>query len=113
MLICFDLAWLMGFLASAIAPWLSVHRTIESNLFPGPCPKSSRNWPIHLSSLVASARAMYSASVVDSATVTWRLLLHVIAPLFNMTTYPVVDLCVLISPAQSASERAVSFIGGL
>ena len=107
---CLDFASLTGFFVRSIAPWLSVQRTVASS--PGPWPSSVRNCHIHLSSFVASARAIYSASIVDKATVTWSLLLYAIASLFNITTYPVVDRLVLMSAAQSVSMRPVSLTGG-
>jgi len=50
--------------------------------------------------------------MVDNAMVGCRALLQDTAPLFIITTYPVLDLLVSLSPAQSASENADASPGG-
>ena len=55
-------------------------------------------------SLAAKVSAIYSASVDESATVCCLLEHQLIGPLFNIKTYPEVDLLSSLSPAQSESE---------
>lgn len=58
---------------------------------------------MYIISLVASERAMYSASVVDKATDFCFLLLQLIGPPPNVTIYPEQDRLFSISPARSES----------
>ena len=58
---------------------------------------------IHSISLSASTAAMYSASVVDNATVFRSLDYHEIAPPAYVITYPEVDRLVSISADMSES----------
>src|ERR1700738_2113 len=74
---CFDLSWLVGFLANAIEPWLSHMMVVASSWTQ---PKSSINCRSQMASLVQRFMAMYSASIVDCATVCCRLLFHETAP---------------------------------
>ena len=57
---------------------------------------------IHSTSLPASTAAMYSASVVDNATVFYSLDYHETAPPAYVITYPDVDR--LVSTAADMSE---------
>ena len=85
---CFDLWCCTGFLASAIAPWLSTCKHTHSTL--QPC-MSANSCLRNLASCVAAANAMYSASHVDKATVCCLRLFHEIkGPLLhNWKPYPV------------------------
>ena len=55
-------------------------------------PNSEMNFFIQIASLAASLTAMYSASVVESATVYCLELFQLIAPPFRVKTYPEMDL---------------------
>src|SRR5271170_1182507 len=108
MSICFDRVWCTGFLANANAPWLSILRIVEGRGVIPYC-SSSNNWPIHLISFAASVNAIYSASIVEMATVGCLQLFHTTTASFNKTTTPVVDLRESKSLPQSASEYPTSF----
>ena len=56
-----------------------------------------------MASCTARVQAMYSASVDNSASVTWSLLLQLMAAPLIKKTYPLVDCRVSTLPAQSAS----------
>ena len=66
-----------------MAPWLSARMV---TVLTGRLCKSLMSLRSHSASFVAAAAAMYSASVVDAATVCWRLLDQVMAPPFMMKT---------------------------
>lgn len=61
----------------------------------------------HNSSLVAVGSPMYSASVVDNATVGCRWLFQEIAPPRNVNTYPAHERRSSLSLAQSASQNPI------
>ena len=58
----------------------------------GTTPSSEMSFFIQTASLAASAAAMYSASVVESAIVSYLELLQLIAPPFNVNMNPDTDL---------------------
>lgn len=67
-------------------------------------PNSLRSDLIHKASCVALVRAIYSASVDERATMGCSLDCQVIGEFPKKKTFPEVDLLVIKSPAQSASE---------
>ena len=101
--ICFDLFWLVGFLDNVIEPWLLHMMVVASSCTQ---PSSSINCPSQIPSLVQQFMAMYSASIVDCATICFYK--TVSCPTNN--TYPNVDLRFSTSPAQSASENPWTLI---
>ena len=60
---------------------------------------------IHNPSFAVNAAATFSASVLERATDTWRLVLHAIAPSANVKTIPDVEREVSRSPPQSESVQ--------
>src|SRR3954452_8718863 len=98
---CFVLAWWTGFFASAIADWLSSKMVVASLLWK---PSSLRKVRSQMASFVACVRAIYSASVDDSATVAWRLLLQLTTPPETRKMYPDVERRESKSLPQFASE---------
>src|SRR5882757_260105 len=56
-------------------------------------------------SCTAGVALTYSASVDESATIDWSLLLQQMAPPFIIHMKPDVDQCVSTHPAQSESEK--------
>ena len=70
-------------------------------------PRSFKIRLSHTASQAATAAPLYSASVLDSATVGCFLLLQEIAPLSTEKTKPDVDRWSALKPAQSASVRLV------
>src|SRR5664279_976588 len=77
----------LGSLACAIAPELSQYTSNGLDKL-GTTPRSIRNFLIHTPSFAASEAAMYSASVVESATVSCLELFQLTAPPFKVNTYP-------------------------
>src|SRR6201992_1003076 len=98
---CFILPWCSGFLDTEMADWLSMSKV---GVEVGEYPSSPINCLIHNISLEASTAAIYSASVVDRATMVWSLLLQLTAPVPNLTKYPPVDLPLSVLPPWSESE---------
>ena len=98
--ICFVLGWSPGFLASAIAPWLSPKSVVGCVCLNPSC---SSKFLSQITSCVARVQAMYSASVEESAGEDCNLLLQLTADPHILNTYPLVDLRVSSSPAQSES----------
>jgi hypothetical protein len=82
---CFVLLWWTRFLINAKLPWLFV--CIIVALF---CvnPNSLNNLQIHTIFSVAWQATMYSALVVDNATIGCRLLLQLIVAVPGRKTYP-------------------------
>jgi hypothetical protein len=88
------------FVASAMALWLS-HQMVVGRL--GFEPRSMSIFCNQMDSCAACMELTYSASVHDRVGVVWALLLHVrVAPAI-INTYPLVDFCESMSPAQSVS----------
>src|SRR3954467_2503695 len=98
---CFVLAWCTRFFTSAIADWLSSKMVVASLLWK---PSSLRNVRSQMASFVACVRAIYSASVDDSATVAWHLLLQLTTPPETRKIYPDVERRESRSLPQFASE---------
>jgi hypothetical protein len=61
--------------------------------------------------LPASHAAVNSASVVESAMVSWYFVLYNIVPPANHSNIPVTDCQCLVSPPQSASTAACMSVG--
>ena len=102
---CFVRSWNSGFCTSLAALWLSQYILVAlssatiSNLF--------RNRRKYTASLVASVSAMYSASVLEIATLFCFLDSHDMAPFDNLNMKPVLDFLSSISPLQSESTYPV------
>jgi hypothetical protein len=88
MSMCFVREWWVGFLASAMHPWLSHMMVVAPTCT---SPTSAINFLNHMASLVHWLVAMYSASVVDKAIVCCLLQFHEMAPTPTKNTYPVVE----------------------
>ena len=58
----------------------------------GIIPSSMMNFFIYIASFVASAAAMYFASVVESVVVSYLELFQLTTPPFRVNTYPELDL---------------------
>jgi hypothetical protein len=104
---CFVLAWYIGSLASAMAPWMS-HMINQGALIILAPHIISTIW----ASLVQWLAAMYSASVVDEATVAY-LLLHSMTPLHPQGYSCIArggSPIIYASPAQSASQYPFNFM---
>src|SRR3978361_1200339 len=71
---------------------------VKASSFLSPTCRSSNSCLSQIACRVASAEAMYSASVVDSATVACRRLFHATTPPNVLKMYPVVDCRVSKSP---------------
>ena len=99
--ICFDLSWLVRFLASVIEPWLLHMMVVASSCIQ---PTSFIRCLSKMASLVHWFMAMYTASIVDCAIICCCLLFHKMAPSPIKITYPEVDLWFSTPQAQSASE---------
>src|ERR1700720_271954 len=97
--------WCSGFFATFMADWLST-LNLDGKL--GLYPNSLRMLCIHIISFPASTAAMYSASVVDKATIGCNLLLQLTAPVPTLIKYPLVDLPDCLHPPKSASENDVN-----
>ena len=102
MSICFDRPWYWWFFAIQIVDWLS--SWMHTGFSRISVWRSLIRCFIQMASWVALARAIYSASAVESATHDCFLLLQLTAPPQIWYTYPDVDLRSSTSPAQSASE---------
>ena len=87
---------------SATAPQLSMFRSDSEQLV---TPSSQRRSLSQRISCTAGVTPTYSASVEESATIDWSLLLQQIAPPFIIHTKPDVDWHVSTHPAQSESEK--------
>src|SRR5664279_4851021 len=81
----------LGSRACAIAPMLSQY-TSNGLDAPGTTPTSIRNFLIQTPSFAASEPAIYSASVIESATVSCLELFQLTAPPFTVNTYPDLSL---------------------
>ena len=84
---CLDRWWDLGSLACVIATLLSQYNgtgSAANETTPNPI----RNFRIQTASFAASAAAMYSASVVESATVSCLEDFQLTAPLFKQNMYP-------------------------
>src|SRR3954468_19475222 len=88
---CLDFWWDLGSLACATAPLLSQYISMGSSAL-GTTPSSVMNFLIQYPSFVASEAVMYSASVVESATVFCLELFQLTAPPLSVKTYPDSDL---------------------
>jgi hypothetical protein len=106
MSMCLYRLWATRSLISDRTPLLSIRRGLAVVDFVPSDARSSRN---QTTSHVAIDAAINSASVVDRATAVCLLLLQEIA-LPNRKTMPVVDLLVLVSPAQPASTYPSRFL---
>ena len=84
-----------------MAAWLSSKIVVA---LVEPPPNSVVSCLSHTASCAVLAKAIYSASAVDSATEDCFLLLQLTAPPLIWNRYPDVDLRSSRSPAQSASE---------
>ena len=80
----------MGYLACAMAPLLSQYKSTGSDIL-GIIPNPVMNFLIQTASLAASEVAMYSASIVESATLFYFELLQLTVPPFKQKTYPDCD----------------------
>ena len=100
MSMCFNREWKIEFSERNFAPWLS------QNIVPSyrwSNPSSFINLLRKMASFVASDKAIYSASVDDSATVFCFCDFQEIAAPPSLYTYPVYDRRSLGHPAQSSS----------
>src|ERR1041384_8073863 len=87
---CLAVELVLGSFALAMAPVLS-QKIPTGSVQLGNMPSSITNFFSHNSSFDASKAAIYSDSVVDWATTECLPPLQLIAPPFNMKTYPVWD----------------------
>ena len=101
MSICLDLAWNWGFDANAMADWLLSNSSAGEG-----CMKfnSMNKFLSQMAWVVAFELAMYSASVVDRATVGCFLEDQAMAPPPIRNTNPDMDFWSISEEAQSASE---------
>ena len=104
MSICFERVWNPAFIVYSIVPQLSTKMEVGASGF---SPSSVNSCRIHTFSWVAFDKAMYSASILDNATVGCFLELHVVAPPESIDTYPEIDRLSSILLPQSASEYNV------
>src|SRR4051812_47025700 len=102
---CLVLAWNTGFAERYVAPRLSHHK---HDLCLSLTPSSLSSASTHIISVVASATALYSASVLDLDTVACFLAFQEIRSGPKNTAKPPVDLLSSGHPAQSAYEKALS-----
>ena len=70
-----------------MAPLLSQYKSTGFDIL-GIIPNPVMNFLIQKASLAASEAAMYSASIVESVTVSYLELLQLTAPPFKQNTYP-------------------------
>lgn len=73
--------------------------------------KSLLNCVSHSTLLVVVARALYSASVDDREMIICFFVFHETKAFPRKTQKPVTDFCVSAHAAQSASEKALSWMG--
>ena len=73
-----------------MASLLSQYKSTGSDVL-GTIPNLVMNFIIQTASLAASEAAMYSASIVESATVSYFKLLQLTIPLFKQNIYPNYD----------------------
>ena len=73
-----------------MAPLLSQYKSTGSDIL-GTIPNPVMNFLIQIASLAASEVAMYSASVVESSTVSYLELFQLTIPSFKKNTYPDCD----------------------
>ena len=85
---CFVRLCPTGFLAMAIAPWLSSMTLMGLLQFSSISASSLRN---HTASCTAKLKAMQSASAVERETIGCLLLIQAIAPPLNVNRFPVVE----------------------
>ena len=85
-----------------MAPLLSQYKSTESDIL-GTIPNLVMNFLIQTASLAASEAAIYSASVVESVTVSCFKLLYLTTPPFKQNTYPDCDRKLSLSDWKLAS----------
>ena len=100
--ICLDFWCYLGSFAWAIALLLSHNNGTDSSI-EGTTPSSNMNFFIQTASWTTSLAAIYSALVVESATVAYLELFQLTAPPFKVKIYPEMDLLSSLSYAKLAS----------
>jgi hypothetical protein len=101
MLMCFERVWKPEFIAYLIVPQLLTNIGVGDF---AACPSSANNDQIHLFSWVALARAIYSTSMLERATVGCFFELQVMAPPESVEMYSEIDFWLFILLPQSASK---------
>ena len=101
---CFIQSWNFGFLANFIEKVLSIMSGVDCTCFTY---KYSRIFLSHTISFVASAAAMYSASVVESAGTNYLHDLQETSPEPRLIEYPEVDTPISLSPSKFESEYLI------
>src|SRR5436189_2557504 len=105
---CFDLLWNSGFLVSFNAELLSMYSGTVS-MYTAGIRRSLIKLRIHTASFAASAAALYSASIVDVATIFCLCDDQDTGPPASVNTHPVVDLRESSHPAKLLSTNPVSW----